>query len=142
MTASQCNYFTFKAAADVYKGRFVKLSTSDTGSVVQASDELDLTIGISGPFDYYPPGVVGSTALLHAPSGRPCQVIMPGSTALLQLGTGGATVGDTLAADADGMGVASGTNVGNTFGALALETGVADDFIRVLVVPISVKTTT
>jgi hypothetical protein len=142
MTASQCNYWTFKAAGDVYQGRFVMLSTSDTGSVVQANDALDLTIGVSGPFEFYPPGVVGSVDLLHAPTGKMCQVVMPGSIALLQLGTGGATVGATLAADADGKGVAAGTNVGNTFGAIALEAGSANDFIRVLVVPISVKTTT
>lgn len=141
MTASQLNYMTFKAVTDVNARRFVKLSTADAGGVIQADNGLDLTIGISGPFDYGPPGVTGSTALLHAPAGKMCQVVMAGSTALLEIGVGGTTIGARLAADATGRGVIANNNVGNTFGALALEAGVVGDIVRVIVVQPSARTT-
>lgn len=140
MTASQLNYMTFKAVTDVNARRFVKLSTADAGGVIQADNGLDLTVGISGPFDYGPPGASGSTALLHAPAGKPCQVILSG-VALVELGVGGTTIGARLASDATGRGVIANNNVGNTFGALALEAGVVGDIVRVLVAQISARTT-
>ena len=133
------NSMTRKAGADVYACRFVKLSTSDVGAVIQGAAAADVCVGVSAQENFYPPSTPGATADLHAPSGYSCRFFPIGNEAVLELGTGGCTVGDTLCSDANGKGVVSSATAGKTFYAQALETGVAGDRVRVMVYP-GVKT--
>lgn len=127
---------SLKAGGDIYKCRFVELSTSADWTCTQANaGATDIILGVSGDFDKSPPGVTGSTAGLHAASGDTVTVLYPGEVAMLQLGSGGATRGVGLVPDSNGKGVAYTANAGATFNAIAMEAGSEDDFIRVYIVP-------
>lgn len=138
MYTFQNSPMTFKASADVCTCRFVKLDTSDVGSVIQGAAASDVCIGVSGVAEQLQPSI-GGTTNVHALSGYSCQVYSVGQVAILEVGTGGLTVGDTVCSDSVGKGVTSSGTAGKTYYAIALETGVAGDRVRVLVVP-GVKT--
>lgn len=127
--------FTLKATADINVCRFVKISASDTGGGTMGSAAADRTLFISDSSDYYPPGVDSATAGVAGPSGKSCKLYGPGSVAMLELGTGGCTVGDGLVSDASGKGVVVTATAGRPFWAYALETGVAGDRVRVFLQP-------
>lgn len=60
--------------------------------------------------------------------------VIKSNTALLKLGSGGATAGNTLKADASGYGVVA-SGAGDYAGAIAMETGDENDLITVEVIP-------
>ncbi len=124
---------TFGAGGDVYVCRFVKF-TSNAGSVVQAAAASDAVIGVSTQ-DERLPSTLGGTADLAAASGQGVKVFTVGQEAVLELGTGGCTAGNTLESDANGKGVVSSATAGKTYAAIALETGVAGDRVRVWIQP-------
>lgn len=120
----------YVASATILVSRFVK--SSGVGTVAQQGTAGDPCIGISQDGGRYAP-VPSNTAdpVEAAQSGETLDVIQPGENrdATLLLGTGGATVGGHLMSDANGKGVAVTT--GKHAGAIALETGVAGEVIRV-----------
>ena len=121
------------AGGDIRPSRFFKLSGSADKTILEA-DANERTLGISTDATRDAPQT-GSSALAAA-SGEPMAVNMPGVVCKLQLGSGGATRGNMLKADADGKGVESATT-GTTLqwvGAIALESGSEDELIDVLVV--------
>lgn len=125
----------FNAAGTINVKRFVAL-TNTAFSVVQAVAVTAAQFVIGIVQDYSrdrSTNPVGSTEGVAASSGQPVMVHGVGEICLLQLGSGGATVGGGLVPDANGKGVAASTNAGATHNAYALETGAEDDFIRVLV---------
>lgn len=118
------------ASATILVSRFVK--SSGVGTVAQQGTAGDPCVGISQDGGRYAT-IPSNTAdpVEAAQSGEPLDVIAPGEMrdATLLLGTGGATAGDRLMSDANGKGVAVTT--GKFAGAIALETGVAGEVIRV-----------
>jgi hypothetical protein len=120
----------YVASATILVSRFVK--SSGVGTVAQQGTAGDPCVGISQDGGRYAP-VPSNTAdpVEAAQSGETLDVIAPGEQrdATLLLGTGGATVGGHLMSDASGRGVAVTT--GKHACAIALETGVAGEVIRV-----------
>ena len=110
----------FDAAAALTQYTAVKLSANQTVTPVTA--EGDLWIGIT-QF-----GVTAGEIL----EGKGATVWMLG-TSLIKVGTGGVTLGTVVVMDANGLAVAS--NTGARPLGIALNTGVAGDFVPVLLQP-------
>jgi hypothetical protein len=108
---------SFFCEADIPKGRAVKFGAN--GGVVLAVADTDAIIGLSNPLVDYNLGDNGDFWLLGVSFG--------------QLGTGGATVGAKLTADATGKLVVAAA--GNRTVGIALEDGVLNDLIPVLIIP-------
>jgi hypothetical protein len=123
-----------KAGGNINPSRFVKISTAANETVLQAGTNEDM-FGISQPGVDQPPGVTGSDGLA-ARAGENLLVYGPGSTALLEIGSGGCNPADYLKSDTDGKGVTAATSgpTAQFVGAIALETGSSGDKIRVYVV--------
>jgi hypothetical protein len=109
--------------------RFVKLDPSASFSAIQAGAG-DRTFGISVDATIDPPLSGASTAAANA--GDQLEYYTPGEVCRLELGTGGCTAGDLLKPDANGKGIA-GVAATQFYGAEALETGVAGEFVNVMV---------
>jgi len=121
------------AGGTIYPCRFVKFSTAadDRGLQATANDKL---IGISYPNGKYSPLSDLVTDNPHAAAADPIQLLGDGEQGLLELGDT-VTRGDKLKSDADGKGesvATSGTTL-QQYGAIALESGVSGDKIRVFV---------
>lgn len=123
------------AGGDIRPFRFVKIDTSQggdhTGLEADANDEL---IGVCGGDTNYAPLSGLITTNYHAQEGQPIKLHGDGEETLLELGDT-VTQGDKLKSDADGRGVPIATT-GTTlqhYGAIALESGAADQRIRVQV---------
>lgn len=122
------------AGGNIYPCRFVKMSTAADDRGLQATAN-DAPIGISYPEGRYAPLSDVVTTNYHAIEGDPIGLYGDGEQCLLELGSGGATRGGRLKADADGKGVAvatTGTTI-QQFGAVALESGSESEKIRVFV---------
>lgn len=125
---------TYVANGNISPCRFTKVDSSIAKGVVQAGAN-DAVNGISQEAWASAP-VPANTTGYAGTAGLPMGVYTLGSICLLELGTGGATAGGYLKADASGKGVAVATTgtTKQSFGAQALETGLAGEFIRVRVV--------
>ena len=112
------------AAIDEFK--IVKMGITDD-TVAQATAATEELIG-----------VVQDTTTA---AGQHTQLAMVGNISRIVLGTGGATRGDKITADANGDGVvpAPGAGVNNNYIGVALKTGVAGDIIPVLIQPGSIQ---
>jgi len=121
------------AGGNVYPARFLKMSTVADDRCLQADANAQL-IGISYPEGKYSPLSDLVTTNYHAVAGDSVGLYGDGEQCLLELG-GTVTRGGRIKADADGKGVAVATT-GTTlqqYGAIALESGVSGDKIRVYV---------
>jgi hypothetical protein len=136
----------FIAGGNINPASFVKIDTTVGNNffVVQATADTDKIIGIAQQGTYQPPGVTGSDGLA-AHSGQPVQVYGLGEETLLQI-AGTVTQGDLLKTNASGFGLSASITVTGTavkwVGAIALESGVSGDWIRVLVLPQALPGTT
>jgi len=125
---------SFKASANIRPSRFVKFSGTNTVAECDAGEQM---IGISAESADTAP--LPGNSEFAATSGQPCSIYFIGDgqqedrPVLLVLGSGGATQGTLLKADADGAGIAVASN-NDKYGALALEAGSAGEAIRVRVV--------
>lgn len=119
---------TFVCATTIYPSRFVKLNTASDYTILQADDDDELIIGVSQEHSRFPPVSGASTAAGTLADLTEIGVYGVQQTCYLCLGTT-ITRGDILSSDANGKGVTAVT--GKYFGAVALESGVADDLIRV-----------
>jgi len=126
----------FIATGTIAPFRFVVLDTTSANlfSVLQANGNQGTIIGISQPGTHDAPGTSGA-GTDAADSGETLTVFGPGDVCLLELGTGGVTAGDFVAPDTNGKGVTvTAAATVQYIGAKALETGVAGDRVRVVVV--------
>lgn len=121
---------SLKAGGDINPSRFIRLDTSDDNTAVECSAATAAILGISTDATKVAPQDGAST--LAAEAGDHVEWRKDGDVALLELGTGGATRGDTLTSDANGQGITTTTDA-NFYGAIALESGSAGDKIEVLV---------
>jgi hypothetical protein len=132
---------SFMANGNINPRSFVKLDATGNGKEVIACGAGERMLGVSGEGTVQVP--IEGASTYHATDGLPCEVRLPGEEAMLRLGTGGATTGYMLKSDASGYGVSA---EGDTFGAatpiwvgaIALRTGLVDEFIEVFVVLIAV----
>lgn len=111
--------------------RFCKLSTAADQTFLEA-DANEACIGVSQ--DHTRDAPVPNADTDAAEAGDPVSINPIGSVCLLELG-GTVTRADELKSDADGKGVVratTGTTLQNV-GAIALESGVSGEFIKVLV---------
>jgi hypothetical protein len=129
MAARPC----YVAGGNINPSRFVKVSTAADNTVLEA-DANEGVAGISGVGTKEPPGIDTLSGLL-AQAGDNVQVFGDGEVCMLKLGSGGVTRGGYLKSDADGKGVAIATTgtTAQEIGAIALESGAADELVRVQV---------
>lgn len=122
----------FIANGNILPSSFVKIDTTQAmPSVVQATANTDILIGISKEAAKDPPIPQVTGTQYAAAAGENCRVYQVGDDCLLTVGAGGLTAGDRVTADASGYGVtASGTAV---VGAIALMTAPAGALCRVRV---------
>jgi hypothetical protein len=127
----------FIAGGTIDPCRFVKISTvaGENFTVLQAAAATDSLFGISQEGSLDPPGVTGS-ADDAARANKTLRVHSDGQEALLELGDT-VTQGDYLTSDNVGRGITL-TMTGTTlkyYGAVALESGLVNEKIRVYVRP-------
>lgn len=121
------------AGGDIYPCRFVKLSTSDDFTVLQADANAEI-IGVSQEGSRTPPLSDLVTDTKAAASGQSLKIFTDGDVCLLEAG-GTITRGDLLKADANGKAVTvatTGTTIQN-YGAIALQSGASGEKILVQV---------
>ena len=121
----------FVAATTVRPSRFVIMSNTHDSKVDEANDTDTRLLGISAEWRQDAP-IPSETTGDAAASGEQLRVYGMGEICLLDLGSGGAQVGDYMKPDNDGKGV-TGTLGTDFCGALAFETGAENDKIRVQV---------
>jgi hypothetical protein len=103
--------------------------------VIQAAAITDKIIGISQQGPYNPPGTINASTAATTAAGQELIVYGEGEETLLQIAATIAT-GTYLTSNASGQGIAVAFTLGaNTLwaGAIALESGISGDWIRVLV---------
>jgi hypothetical protein len=126
----------YTAGGTIRPSRFVKLDTAADFSVLEC-DANERVIGVAQTGLRDAPGLNGA-GTDAASTGEEVMVVHPGQVAPLELGSGGATAGDMLKADADGKGVvqSNGTTT-QWIGAIAEESGSEGDVIsaRVVIFP-------
>lgn len=123
---------SFTAEGDIRPSRFVKIGAADFACLEADANNETLGIAHEGTEEAPIPSV---STNLAASSGGQLRVYGEGEECLLELGSGGATLGGKLKSDADGKGVdiaTTGTTI-QYYGAVALEAGSAGDLIRVIV---------
>lgn len=120
----------FVANGNITPSAFVKLDTTAVGKLLICGAN-DKVYGISGSGTRNPP-YTGLDDGYHAIAGENCWTHLEGEECWLKIGSGGCTVDDMLKADASGFGVTTTTETDNA-GALALETGLEGQLIRVRV---------
>jgi len=120
------------AGGDVNPARFIKVSTAADYTVLQAGAN-EAVFGISSSASRDAP--IPSASTLAAAATQSLAFNPVGSFCLLEL-AGTVTRGDEIKSDADGKGVVRATTGATlqNFGAVALESGVSGELIRVLVV--------
>lgn len=122
---------SFKASGNIRPSRFVKRSGANTVAEASTGEKM---LGISAEFSGYAP--LPSQTEYAAATGDVCSMYWVGDglqedrPILLVLGVGGATQGDLLKSDSAGAGVAVASDK-DCYGAIALETGIAGDAIKV-----------
>lgn len=127
-----------RANGTIRVGRFVKIDVADNNSVKEC-DANERVFGISGMGSRVAPiPEVTTDPPEAAQSGESVEVHLPGDgqsqDVLLYLGTGGCTAGDYLKADADGAGVTIDETATHKeeVGAIALESGSAGEYVKVI----------
>jgi hypothetical protein len=123
----------FVAGGDIHPCRFLKVSTAADFTALEAGANEQI-IGISGEGSNYPPLSDLTVSDHHAVAGQPVDVHGDGDVCLLELG-GTVARGDRLKADSAGKGVviaSTGTTI-QQIGAVALQSGVSSEKIRVQV---------
>jgi hypothetical protein len=124
------------ANGNVAPGRFLTLVSGNAnfGLAVQASASTQLIVGVSERWTRYAPGTGDDDGYI-AVAGENLSYRGPGQIAELQLGGAVSNGNVLLSADADGKGVASAPadGVATYYGAVALQAGVADEYIPVYV---------
>lgn len=118
------------ATGDIAPSRFVKAAGTTLDGKVTACGADEIPCGISHRGTRMPPWTELDDGLA-AKAGENVHVYGQGMEAQLELG-GTVTVGARLKSDADGKGVATTTNT-DTYGAIAQYSGVAGEYILVLV---------
>lgn len=124
----------FMANGNIKPSRFVKVDTTINNGALQASTN-EAVIGISQEGTKYPPASDQSN-VYAAEQYDNVEVYADGTDeCLLCLGTGGAYAGALLKADSDGCGVIAATTgaTAQNIGAIAMQSGLATEFIRVKV---------
>lgn len=119
---------SFIANGDIYPCRFVELVTSTTGRVTQCGTG-EKVYGISQMGLRRDPYI--ETSGRAAIAGEPIMVFDDAEECLLELG-GTVSAFDRLKSDTNGKGVATTTNL-DEYGAIAIESGVAGEQIKVKV---------
>ena len=120
------------ARGDIRPARFIKISASQDHACEEA-DANERIIGIAEEGSRQAP-IPSVTTVLEAASGDVCRAYGQGDTCLLELGGTVARNGG-IKSDGDGKGVAvaiTGTTIQN-WGAIALESGVSGEKIKVKV---------
>ena len=121
----------FEAATTVRPSRFVKMSVTHDSKVDEANAADVALLGISAEWNQDAP-IPSETTGDAAASGEHVRVYGMGDICLIDLGSGGCTVGQYLKPDADGKGIVA-TVATDFIGALALEGGAENDKVRVQV---------
>ena len=119
----------FEAATTVRPSRFVKMSVTHDSKIDEANDTDVALIGVSGEWMHDAP-IPSETTGDAAASGEHVKVYGIGDICLIDLGSGGCTVGQYLKPDNDGKGVVA-TVATDFIGALALEGGAENDKVRI-----------
>jgi hypothetical protein len=120
----------FKAGGNIATSVFVKISTAADETVLVCASGDD-PFGISQEGAHDPPGLAGSDGNAAA-AGQDIKVYGPGShSPMINVGAGGVTRGDYLKPDNSGFAVTAST--GDKCGAIALESGSANDRIKAYV---------
>jgi hypothetical protein len=125
------------ANGNILPTSFVKIDPTTNFGVIQATAITDAVIGVAQQGTYFPPGSQNADGL-GAHQNQVIEIYGVGEESLLSI-TSTVTAGDYLKAGVNGVGVTlvktfSGTTPAYT-GAVALESGVTGDWIRVLVLP-------
>lgn len=124
----------FIAGGNILPSTFVKIdATVAMPTVIQASANTDVLIGVSKESTDAPPIPQLSGTQYAAVSGENCRVYQPGESCLLSIGSGGCTAGDMLTTDGSGGGITTAPGAGVRVGAIALMTAVSGDKARVRV---------
>lgn len=130
-------HVAYVAKGTIYPCRFVKSDATNAFGVVQASTNEGPLLGIAQEGANFPNLPIPGTTYtpVAATTGQNLQVFQDGEEAILELGSGGATVGALLKSDSNGKGVIAATtnNTAQNIGAIALQAGSDTEFIRVLV---------
>jgi hypothetical protein len=123
------------ADGNILPNRFLKASTNSF-RCLQADGTAPI-IGISGDGTKYPPQPEISN-VYHAEQNDPVDVRAVGDIALLSIVVA-VNMGELLTSDGNGQGVPAGTSASTAefVGARALEAGIAQDLIRVEVLPMT-----
>ena len=130
---------TYRADGTIEVCRFVKPDGTNDFEVIQAAADEDTLLGISQEGSYDTPGLTGS-ANDAARDGHLLKVYETDEDCLLEIGSGGCSPGARLTSDANGAGIAVSADADHCIGAIALETGLEGELVRVRVVCVPVKT--
>jgi hypothetical protein len=126
----------FLADGNVSPSRFITTVTGagNAGKAVQASASTAIIVGISESWRRHPPGSPSDDGFI-AIAGESLSYRGPGTIARLKLGGTVSNAGILLTTDGSGQGIAQAPADGTTayYGAMAMDTGVSGDFIRVVV---------
>lgn len=121
----------FEAATTIRPSRFVTMSVTHDSKVDESNAGDTGILGISAEWTQDAP-IPSETTGDAAASGEQVRIYGLADICFLELGSGGAQVGDWLKPDNDGKGVTA--TIGTDFiGARALETGADGDKVRVQV---------
>ena len=121
---------SYVAAGNISPSRFVKYDSA-VGKVVANATATTLPTGVSGEWTRNTP-LTGYDDGYHAISGENCRVYCDNEECWLELG-GTVTYGDKLIASTAGVGITSVTDK-DAYGAIALQSGVSGQLIRVKVI--------
>jgi hypothetical protein len=117
---------------NVAPSRFVKEDSSTTAGFVLAAGATDTPFGISQEGVMFPPMGGLDNGFAGIQNGPPISVYINGSECWLELG-GTVSYGDFLKPSTNGVGVTASSD-GDIYGAMAEESGVSGNLIRVRVV--------
>lgn len=126
---------SLRAGGNIDTASFVKVSTADENTCLQAGDN-ERVIGISQMGTKYPQGLAGLSNTNAAETGDEVALFGLGDICRLRAGTGGFGSGDMLKSDTNGDGVPVATT-GTTLqwvGAVAIEDAAAGELGRVQIV--------
>ena len=125
--------FSRVADGNITPFTFVKLSTTVQGRVVQAASHTDKLFGVSQPGTRNPSSSLFNDDGFAAIQGENVGIFGPPQVGvMLKLG-GTVTRGDQLTSDGSGQGITT-TTTADWVGAIALDSGVANDIIPVQLV--------
>ena len=126
----------FIANGNILPSSIVKIdATQAMPSVIQASVNTDVTIGISKESTDQPQTPQYSGTQYAAVAGENCRVYTAGCVCLVFTGAGGLTAGDFVTSDASGYGITTAPGASKRVVAIALMTAPASTLCRVFVTP-------